>query len=83
MKILFFARLRDALGRETWELDDTQCPATVGALRASLCDQLPAELAEELTDKNVFCAVNKKVANEDTSISASDEIAFFPPMTGG
>ena len=83
MKILFFARLRELHGSESFEIDDVECPASVAGLRDLLCARLGEDLAAELRDTNVFCAVNQKVADESQAISAGDEIAFFPPMTGG
>ena len=83
MKVFMFARLREMLGEECVELSDQDCPASVGELRALLCRQVDAELAEALTDPNVFCAVNQRVVDEEHPLSAADEVAFFPPMTGG
>lgn len=83
MKILFFARLRELLGSDCFEIADADCPADVAALRAMLRLSVNAQLAESLADPNVFCAVNQKVAGEDQPLKSSDEVAFFPPMTGG
>lgn len=83
MKILFFARLRDALGSESLDIDDAVLPETVAALRRFLLDGASGEFAEALGDPNVFCAVNQRVVDDTHPISRNDEIAFFPPMTGG
>lgn len=83
MKVMFFARLREALGSDSVEIADADCPKDVGALRAKLRLSVNSELAESLGDLNVFCAVNQKVVGEDHPLSSSDEVAFFPPMTGG
>ena len=83
MKILFFARLRELHGSDACEIDDSDCPGSVGELRTLLCERLDAAMAAELGEPNVFCAVNRKVADDDHAIGAGDEIAFFPPMTGG
>ncbi|EAQ99214.1 MoaD/ThiS family protein [Congregibacter litoralis] len=83
MKILFFARLKEQLGKEWVEIPDEDCPADVGALRQKLQLVVNAELAESLEDPNVFCAVNQKVVGEKHRLASSDEVAFFPPMTGG
>jgi len=80
---MFFARLKEALGSDSVELDDAQCPADVAALRKLLRLSVPGELAEALADPNVFCAVNQKVVGEGHLLSCTDEVAFFPPMTGG
>jgi len=83
VKILFFARLRDALGRESLDLADEACPTTVGALRGHLIETVAGDFAEAMSDPNVFCAVNQKVVDEEHPVAPADEVAFFPPMTGG
>ncbi len=83
MKVLFFARLRDDLGREYLEIDDAHFPSTVAGLRRLVLDGAEGDFAEAMADPNVFCAVNQRVADEDQPVEASDEVAFFPPMTGG
>lgn len=83
MKVLFFARLRELHGSEYLEIDDGDCPANVGALRELIRERADPPLAEALADPNVFCAVDQRVADDDVAIAADQEIAFFPPMTGG
>ncbi|WOJ98656.1 MoaD/ThiS family protein [Congregibacter brevis] len=80
---MFFARLRELLGEDSVEIADADCPADVAALRSMLRLTVNADLAESLADPNVFCAVNQKVVKEDQPLASSDEVAFFPPMTGG
>ena len=83
MKVLFFARLRELLGSDSLEIADADCPADVAALRQLVCSRVDAELAEAMEDPNVFCAVNQRVVDEDFALAPDQEIAFFPPMTGG
>lgn len=83
MKVLFFARLRELNGEHSVEIEDSTLPGTVGELLELLRETAPPELAEALGDENVFCAVNQKVVDAAFAISPGDEIAFFPPMTGG
>ena len=81
--ILYFARLRDALGTagEQFEL-----PAEVrdtGALRMLLCTR-GGDWAQGLGEAGrVLVAVNQELAAWDTPIHDGDEVAFFPPVTGG
>ena len=81
-EILLFGRLKDAFGAASIPL-----PAgvvTAAALRTSLAEANP-ELAEMLLSRSIRIAVNQiLVANEATApISASDEIALLPPLSGG
>ena len=83
MKVMLFARLREIHGDDSVAIDDGECPASVAALRVLLRERVAGELAEALADPNVFCAVNQRVVDEQHPLRATDEVAFFPPMTGG
>jgi molybdopterin synthase sulfur carrier subunit len=83
VKIMFFARLRELLGSDTLEIADADCPIDVAGLRAMLRLSVNPDLADSLADPNVFCAVNQKVVSDDEPLASSDEVGFFPPMTGG
>jgi molybdopterin synthase sulfur carrier subunit len=82
VKLLFFAGLREALGTGSESLDLAAGVATVGALR----DQLAArgEPWSALANmKNLRVAVNQQMVGFDAPVRAGDEVAFFPPVTGG
>ena len=80
VKILYFASLKEALGMSSEAVDLPAGVATVGALR----DWLVAQGREKLaTAKNLRCAVNQNMAGLDAAVKEGDEIAFFPPVTGG
>ncbi|PCJ91623.1 MAG: molybdopterin converting factor subunit 1 [Porticoccaceae bacterium] len=82
MKVLFFGSLREQLG--TSELN-TALPDgidTIGQLLASLQAQ-GDEWKLALGTGNVLFAVNQDMVDADTTISDSDEVALFPPVTGG
>jgi len=80
--VLFFAGLREALGsgRETVPLPPGV--ATVGALRDALVARGEA-WAALATTKNLRVAVNQRMVGFDAPVAAGDEVAFFPPVTGG
>ena len=81
--ILYFARLREALGKGEEELVLPDGVATVGAL-ADFLRQRGEIWASELGEgKAVRVAVNQDMAGPETSIKGGEEIAFFPPVTGG
>jgi len=83
VKLLYFAALREQLGSAGEDLELPAGVATVAALRSHLRGRGGAwELA--LADgKLVRAAVNQDMAAPAAAIKAGDEIAFFPPVTGG
>mgnify|MGYP001766020488 CR=1 FL=1 len=80
VQILYFAGLKEKLGTAAETVELPAGIATVGALRDWLVGQGREGLA---TAKNLRCAVNQDMAKLDASIKDGDEIAFFPPVTGG
>ncbi len=82
VKILFFAGLREAIGAGSESLALPANVATVGALRDHLAARGEA-WSVLATTKNLRMAVNQQMVGADTAIKAGDEIAFFPPVTGG
>ncbi len=81
IRVLFFARLREALGP-----GESLAPApgidTVAALRDHLATR-GGDWQVLLTTKNLRAAINQTMVGADTAIRDGDEVAFFPPVTGG
>lgn len=84
IKILYFASLRERLGRASEDYTKAPLPVTAGDLLAALSarggvwsETLPGESAA------VKIAINQRMANIETPIEDGDEVAFFPPVTGG
>jgi molybdopterin synthase sulfur carrier subunit len=83
VKVLFFASLREQLGTGAVELEVPAAVATVGALRSHLRG-LGGAYDVALGDKRALrTAVNQEMAQASAPLKAGDEIAFFPPVTGG
>jgi molybdopterin synthase sulfur carrier subunit len=81
--VLYFARLREALGRDRETLELPEGVATVGALRAWLIGR-GAPWADAFTEiKRIRAAVAQEMATDDTPLADGAEVAFFPPVTGG
>ena len=80
VQVLYFASLREAFGTAGERVELPADVSSVGALRAWLVARGRAELA---TAKNLRCAVNQDMAKLDAAVADGDEIAFFPPVTGG
>jgi molybdopterin synthase sulfur carrier subunit len=81
--ILYFARLREALGTPGEQLVLPEGVANVGGLREVLVSRGGAWAQELAQSRTVRMAVNQDMASADTPVADGDEIAFFPPVTGG
>lgn len=80
VRVLYFAGLREAFGCPGETIDLPAEVATVAALRDLLVGQGREKLASA---KNLRCAVNQEMAGPEVAIKDGDEVAFFPPVTGG
>lgn len=83
IKILYFASFRESLGLdfETLQLDDDV--KTIVNLRA-LLESRKGAWGQIFNDKaNVLVSINQNMTNDQAELSDQDEIAFFPPVTGG
>jgi molybdopterin synthase sulfur carrier subunit len=83
LKILYFASLREKLGRDAEELDLPAGVATIAALRTHLRSRGGAWADALAEGKLLRSAVNQDMAQPAAAIKAGDEVAFFPPVTGG
>ncbi|NOX75222.1 MAG: MoaD/ThiS family protein [Gammaproteobacteria bacterium] len=73
--VKFFASLRETVGKADAELD-------IGTIRTA------ADVWRVATDKhehtpNMLAAINMEYASLDDAVKDGDEVAFFPPVTGG
>lgn len=75
IRVLFFASLREAFGCSELSLDADQY-ATVG----EVWEQVSGDRAYS---GSVLNAVNMEYAALDAPVHDGDEVAFFPPVTGG
>lgn len=75
IRVRYFASLRERMGRADEELvpENLACVADVWK---AVCEGRPLP-------ENVLCAVNMEYAHADTAVKDGDEVAFFPPVTGG
>ena len=80
VRVLFFASLRESLGGQI-ELQTEA--ATVGALRQVLMAQSEAHAQALGTHRPVRAAVNQVMSGDEQALQNGDEVAFFPPVTGG
>jgi molybdopterin synthase sulfur carrier subunit len=81
--VVYLARLRETLGIDSERVAATEPAMTAGTLRATLAGRGGAWATELAPGRAVRIAVNHAVASPDTPIRDGDEVALFPPVTGG
>ncbi|HET7634880.1 MAG TPA: molybdopterin converting factor subunit 1 [Burkholderiales bacterium] len=83
IKLVYFARLREALGCTAEDVAPPPEVTDVGTLRTWLGQRGGAWTEALASDVTVRAAVNQEMAANDTRVATGDEVAFFPPVTGG
>ncbi|WP_375750567.1 molybdopterin synthase sulfur carrier subunit [Vibrio sp. HN007] len=80
IKVLFFAQTRELVGLDSLEVEAKYASA----------EELRAELAEKgdkwalaLEAGKLLVAINQTIVPLETTVNDGDEVAFFPPVTGG
>ena len=83
MNVLYFAWVRQKVGRSDEMIEHGPALRTVGDL-AELLQRRGGGYGEAFADMaRLRVAVNQSHAGLDTVLAAGDEVAFFPPVTGG
>ncbi|MCJ2377220.1 molybdopterin synthase sulfur carrier subunit [Vibrio sp. ZSDZ34] len=80
IKVLFFAQTRELIGQDSIELDEDF--ASVDAIREHLAKR-EGKWALALESGKLLAAVNQAIVPLDSAVNHGDEVAFFPPVTGG
>ena len=82
IELKFFASIREQLGlaEQTVELAE---PCSVGVIRLELAARGGAWEQSLGPQQRVLAAVNQEVVDDQTLVQPGDELAFFPPVTGG
>lgn len=83
VRILYFARLKEALGTGAEQVSMVSGIEDVGSLIEWLRSRGGAWAEELAPGRAVRVAVNQEMASYDTVVGDGDEVAFFPPVTGG
>ena len=83
MQVLYFAWLRQKVGLSEEDVSPPEEVRTVGALADWLAARSPGHAAAFAERASIRCAVNQDFATPDTPVGPGDEVAFFPPVTGG
>jgi molybdopterin synthase sulfur carrier subunit len=83
LKVLFFAHIKEELDCAALELPWRESVTDLEQLQAQLCIDGGVRWREVLTRPNVIRAVNQSVVTDNVRLRDGDEVAFFPPVTGG
>ncbi|MCX7628262.1 MAG: molybdopterin converting factor subunit 1 [Methylophilaceae bacterium] len=83
LRILYFARLREALGTASEEIALPDGVGDVDGLMAWLAARGGVWQAEFSGSRPIRAAVNQALVQGTARIQGGDEVAFFPPVTGG
>ena len=83
MKVLYFAWVRERVGKAEEQIDPPAAIATVGELMAWLAGKGEEYAYAFENPKVIRAAIDRNHVRADARIAGAGEIAFFPPMTGG
>jgi len=83
VKVLYFAWVRERIGKTEEEVEPPPEVATVGELMGWLAGRGDEYAYAFVNPKVIRAAINRTHVKPETTIAGAREIAFFPPMTGG
>lgn len=83
VRVLYFASLRDAVGRSSEIVELPGSAATLKAVRDALTAKGDPWAKAFSNLKRIRGAVNQTMAEDGDPVADGDEVAFFPPVTGG
>jgi len=75
IQVRFFASLRETVGRASLQLP--------GDGVANVAEVWASAAGGVAVPANALAAINMEYANFDAPVADGDEVAFFPPVTGG
>ena len=81
--VRFFAGIREQLGCDCIELPWSDSVATLAALERELIDSRGPDWQRALGQENLIRAINQCVTQPGALVRDGDEVAFYPPVTGG
>ena len=83
IKVLFFAGIREQLATASIEFDLGDNIKTIAELVTGLGSAKGEKWKSVLSQENIVTAVNQLVVDNNAELKDGDELAFYPPVTGG
>lgn len=81
--LLYFASLRETLDSDREQLDLPETVTNISELKSLLAQRGGPWSASFTANTSLLVSVNQQMATDQSAIKNADEIAFFPPVTGG
>lgn len=81
--VLYFAWLRERTGTAEETLALPAAEVTVADMIGLLAARSPGHAAAFQNRRSIRCAINQEFADPSAVLRPGDEVAFFPPVTGG
>ena len=82
IEVVFFASLREELGSESASMNASGV-TDVREVIGKLAEEKGIRWSDLLTRDNILVAVNQQMVDQKAAVVDKDEVAFFPPVTGG
>jgi molybdopterin synthase sulfur carrier subunit len=83
LKIVYFASLKDRMGRSEESVDLPESVRSVDSLIEHLSTLHGEDWSSIINGSTVLVAVNHEMSDRSAPVKEGDEVAFFPPVTGG